>query len=307
MDNHIEQINLGVIGFSPGNGHPYSWSAIFNGYNAEAMAESGFKTIIDYLALRTFPRDAIQHARVSHVWTQDKSISSNISRATLIENVVDDYVDMIPQVDALLLARDDAETHIEYAKPFLQAGIPVFIDKPVVLTMNELDSLYQYEQYQGQIFTCSAMRYAEELKVSSQQLKDIGNIKHIIATTPKSWEKYAVHIIEPVLLLLGDQGEIEQTNVQVINDSRILNVTWSSGCHVSFMALGKSASPISITIIGENNSISVQFQDAFSAFKQSLQAFISVVKTRHNPIDPSFVRKVVSLIEAGLVVTGTTS
>lgn len=27
------EISLGIIGMTPGNGHPYSWSAIFNGYD----------------------------------------------------------------------------------------------------------------------------------------------------------------------------------------------------------------------------------------------------------------------------------
>jgi hypothetical protein len=26
-------VRLGIIGASPGNGHPYSWSAFFNGYD----------------------------------------------------------------------------------------------------------------------------------------------------------------------------------------------------------------------------------------------------------------------------------
>ena len=35
MENIImaKDINLGLIGISEGNGHPYSWSAIINGYN----------------------------------------------------------------------------------------------------------------------------------------------------------------------------------------------------------------------------------------------------------------------------------
>ena len=32
-------LNLGVIGLSEGNGHPYSWSAIFNGYDSVEMDE----------------------------------------------------------------------------------------------------------------------------------------------------------------------------------------------------------------------------------------------------------------------------
>ena len=29
----IKELKIGIIGSSDGNGHPYSWSAIFNGYN----------------------------------------------------------------------------------------------------------------------------------------------------------------------------------------------------------------------------------------------------------------------------------
>ena len=35
-------VKIGVIGMSPGNGHPYSWSAIINGdYNEKAMQKQG--------------------------------------------------------------------------------------------------------------------------------------------------------------------------------------------------------------------------------------------------------------------------
>ena len=34
-----DNIRLGIIGMTEGNGHPYSWSAIFNGYNPEEAAK----------------------------------------------------------------------------------------------------------------------------------------------------------------------------------------------------------------------------------------------------------------------------
>jgi len=64
-------LRLGVIGLSPGNGHPYSWSAIFNGYNLQAMEECGFPVIPRYLEKQNFPDDGIQSAKVTHIWTQD--------------------------------------------------------------------------------------------------------------------------------------------------------------------------------------------------------------------------------------------
>lgn len=32
-----EEIRIAMLGMSEGNGHPYSWSAMFNGYDREKM------------------------------------------------------------------------------------------------------------------------------------------------------------------------------------------------------------------------------------------------------------------------------
>ena len=43
----MSDLRLGVLGLSEGNGHPYSWSAIFNGYDPQAMASCPFPDIPD--------------------------------------------------------------------------------------------------------------------------------------------------------------------------------------------------------------------------------------------------------------------
>ena len=42
-------MKLGIIGISEGNGHPYSWSAIINGYNKKKMEECKYESIPSYL------------------------------------------------------------------------------------------------------------------------------------------------------------------------------------------------------------------------------------------------------------------
>jgi hypothetical protein len=45
-----ESVSLGIIGMSEGNGHPYSWSAIFNGYDRNEMErECPYACIPEYL------------------------------------------------------------------------------------------------------------------------------------------------------------------------------------------------------------------------------------------------------------------
>ena len=46
-------------------------------------------------------------------------ISEKIAKTCYIENIVQKYEDMIGKVDGILLARDDAENHLEMSKPFL--------------------------------------------------------------------------------------------------------------------------------------------------------------------------------------------
>ena len=94
-------VKLGIIGMSPGNGHPYSWSAICNGYNKEAIEKCGFPAISRYLCEKNFPSDFIDNAFVTHVWTQDYSRSCHIALASNIRNVVTDFRDLIGEVDAI--------------------------------------------------------------------------------------------------------------------------------------------------------------------------------------------------------------
>ena len=104
-------LKIGIIGLSDGNGHPYSWSAIINGdYNDKAMADCGYAGIPIYLNAN---RNAlgIDGEKVTHIWTQDREISEHVAAASLIDNVVDDINDLIGNVDAVLLARDDPENH----------------------------------------------------------------------------------------------------------------------------------------------------------------------------------------------------
>lgn len=295
-------LKLGVIGSSEGNGHPYSWSAIFNGYDSVEMEKCGYPVIPRYLEQQQWPASQIKEARVTAIWTQDIALSRHIAKAAKIEHVVTCYTDMIGQVDAVLLARDDAYNHLQYAEPFLRQGIPIYIDKPIALSINDLDRLYALEQYSGQIFTCSALRYSKQLALTTADRQSLGPIKQISAFTPKSWSKYAVHIIEPVLNMLSEGDEIVEMTApacHISDGSGSLAVCWSSGIQTNFFALGNGQSPISIRVFGTSGWKDFTFTDSFSAFKAALQAFIQGISDKKVMSDRAFNTTVVQLLERG--------
>lgn len=294
-------LKLGLIGMSEGNGHPYSWSAIFNGYQPQAMQDCGFPVIPEYLSQQQWPQARITRAKVTQVWTQDAALSRKIADASLIETVAQAPSQLLSDTHAVLLARDDAEHHYAFAEPVLKAGLPIYIDKPIALSLRDLDALYALQQYPGQIFTCSAMRYSSELRLSATDRQALGDIREIHAITPKSWDKYAVHIIEPVLGMLADDDEIikmESSAGQSCGSA--LCVTWRSGVITRLVATGEqTSSPIAIRVLGTQSWKDYLFTDSFSAFKLALQDFVDGIRAGTVQSSPAFNRKVVTLIAAG--------
>ena len=295
----MKELRLGILGMSEGNGHPYSWSAIFNGYDPEAMKTCPFPVIPDYLSKQRFPEDAIDGARVTHVWTQQRSISEHIAAASLIGTIVDNYEDMIGEVDAVLLARDDAENHYRMSVPFLDAGLPIYIDKPLATRTSEAERIYSRQRYEGQLFTCSALAFASEFSFSPSSMAELGSLKRVDAFIMKDWKKYGVHIIEPVLKIVGEQGSILSVKASEKDDVRNVAVTWESGLITSFTTMGKQESPIKIVFEGEDGSRELVLQDVFYAFRNALRTFVDSVRSHTPGVRKEFVMQVVNIIEQG--------
>jgi predicted dehydrogenase len=295
-------LRMGIIGLSPGNGHPYSWAAICNGYDLKAMANCGFPVIPEYLARRSWPEDQLVGARVTHVWTQDRGESYKIAQAALIDNVVDRPEDMIGKIDALLLARDDAQNHLHFAEPFLREDLPVYIDKPVALSEAGFAKLNALQKRPGQIFSCSALRFSPELKLSEASAARIGAIKLVQGMTPKYWETYAIHLIDPLLKILGHDAQPERLfSGPVGADGQLLALRWpGDGPDVHLMATGGLSSPLQLRVVGEKGEVVLAFQDSFTAFKLALTEFVASVYERHSRLSEEFNRRAVQIIEMGL-------
>ena len=206
-------IKLGIIGMSEGNGHPYSWSAIVNGdFNKEAMNECGYAGIPLYLNANKDTLGIIG-AKVTHVWTQERSISEHIAKASMIGNIADKMEDMIGEVDAVLLARDDPEKHVEMAKPFIEAGIPIFIDKPLAITTDDLSYFSEQNKKGKFIMSCSSMRYSCEVRTVKTEISSLGKLELATVVGKKDWTKYGVHMLEALFALLDDPKAIEVRHI----------------------------------------------------------------------------------------------
>ena len=55
--------------------------------------------------------------------------------------LVDDPTEMIGQIDGVLIESVDGSVHYERAKPLLEAGVPMFIDKPFTCSLEHAKAI----------------------------------------------------------------------------------------------------------------------------------------------------------------------
>ena len=294
-------IKIGIIGMSVGNGHPYSWSAIFNGFDKTEMSKCPFPVILEYLSSESFPDNFLTNlANVTHIWTQDINISKKIAKASKIQNVVNNIDDLCNGVDAILLARDDAENHLHMAMPFIKAGLPIFIDKPFALNIKDANKMLSSQKFENQIFTCSSLRYAKELILNKKEVDMLGHIEYVEGTIMNKWETYGIHLLEPLVAQLPNRGKLIKVSSHKSSNYHVVNIKWER-CLATLKITGSRSSDLTLSFSGNNYTVLKKFRDSFSCFKTSLSSFVKSIDTKEIIISREETLELVGILEKGII------
>ncbi|TMV48787.1 oxidoreductase [Paenibacillus mesophilus] len=292
-------IRLAVLGMVDGNGHPYSWSAIFNGYDPEEMKLCPYPAIPTYLGKEPKHTLRIEGANVTHIWTDDPQDAIRVSRASLIPHIVSRPEDVIGQVDAVIVTTDKGHEHVERCRPFVEAGIPVFVDKPLV--DNEADLLVFYDwACQGKaILSSSSMRYSKEFLPYRISTSSLGQIRFATITTPKSWERYGIHALEAIYPIVGP-GFVSVRNTGSA-EKNVVHLKHSIGADIIVAAQSDMYGAFGLLqLCGTAGNAVTQSQDTFFSFKAQLQSYIDYLRTGERPFPFAETVELMKLVIAGI-------
>ncbi|MEQ9125680.1 MAG: Gfo/Idh/MocA family oxidoreductase [Alphaproteobacteria bacterium] len=292
-------MRLGVIGLSPGNGHPFSFSAIVNGYDEAAFGEAGWPVILDYLKVRGPEEFGFDGVEVTHAWTQDAAVTRALCKACRIANPVADPADMLNAVDAVLVLRDDPETHLKLALPFLEAGRAVFVDKPLTLDRQELATFRPYLE-SGRLMSTAGLRFARELDAARADLAGFGELRLVRAAVLNDWSKYGIHMLDAALGLLPGRP-VAVRRLKAGHDSLVVEL--DQGPPLAIDALGACPKLFNFAIYGASRIASYDLYDNFSAFRRVLAAFVEQIRTGRPAIPPADTLASISTVIAGLEAT----
>ena len=286
-----EKLRLAMLGMIPGNGHPWSWSALINGYDTVRMAECPYPVIPTYLATR--PNEPMTDACVTHIWTDDPADAPEVAAAVRIEHIVSAPEDVIGHVDGVIISADDGNDHVRRARPFVEAGLPVFVDKPLATNLEDLRQFSDWVAGGSRILSSSGMRYAPEL----EQLA--GNWRWVAAFTPKSWERYGIHLLEPAARILG--LGFENVRLTATGASSVAHITHCSGAILTLTAMdGAAGGAFTFHAHGEKDYRSVTLTDTCTAFRRQLKSVIAWMREGTEPHTFSETQELMAVLIAGI-------
>jgi len=296
-----DHIRLAMLGMVDANGHPFSWSVIINGkYHAEPVVEGGYKVITDYLDRQPPTALGIPGAEVTHAWCEDPVFAKRVSASAAISHIVSKPEDVIGHVDAIIIPTDIGAEHVERVRPFLEAGLPVFIDKPLTDNRAGLGQFERWHKDGCAFMSTSCMRYSAEFEVLRTQLDQVGDVRAIVVTMAKSWERYGIHALEAVYGLLPAGGYQWVVNTGS-REANVVHLKHSTGVDVILIVADDLYGGMGhVHVTGTRDTIRASFSDSFTAFKRQLEAYISYLRTGVSPVSWAQTREQMAILIAAI-------
>lgn len=213
--------------------------------------------------------------------------------------------EMIGKIDAVMIESLDGSVHYERALPFIEAGIPIFIDKPFTCSLEEAKKLADLADRKGvPLFSSSSLRYALEVQEVKSKEGEYGKVVGADAYSPAPQHPrnpglfhYGIHGVETLYALMGPGCEY----VACISDegTDLAVGHWKDGRVGTVRGIRKGTSGYGFSAFCEKRIIHTSIDTAY-IYRELLKRVVEMFQTGEPPIDISETIEIVAFIEAAL-------
>lgn len=244
--------------------------------------------------------------RVNAIYGKDDepAHTKQVAKEGKIEFVAETPDEFIGKVDAVMVVYRKGSYHIPDILPFIERGYPIWIDKPISSSIEDIERLKAaYQKHKVLITGGSTIKYNYDILIAQNRIKSgfFGNIQGGFMNFPGDLSCeyeglffYGSHLIEMMLSIYGyDVKSIYATKVANGNISVIAKYEDFQVVLHYLAAVRESL----ITIYGDKNSLTTQM-DISVIYKLGFDQFVNMLRTKKMPLPIDDLVKPVYILKA---------
>lgn len=213
--------------------------------------------------------------------------------------------DLRGKVDAVLIEAVDGSVHAERALPFLEAGIPTFVDKPFATSVSDARRMLDAAERSGApLFSASSLRYAPDVQAMKAGAHEHGGLRGCDTAGPASLHPrnpglfhYGVHAVEMLYELMGPGCQSVRCASTPTSDLAV--GVWSDGRIGTVRGIRDAAYAFTFTAVTAKKVVA-QVVDATFIYRELLKCIVRTFEFRSAPLSPRELLEPVAFQQAAL-------
>jgi len=202
--------------------------------------------------------------------------------------LVDTIEELCARVDGIMLESVDGRPHLEQARPVIAAGKPLFIDKPMAASLEDVIEIFRLARENGvPCWSSSSLRFCPGI-IGMRNDENIGEILGCDAFSPCSLEEhhpdlywYGVHGVEILFTIMGTGCEYVR-RVQTKDYEHVVGV-WKDGRIGTFRGLRAGKYEYGAFVYGSKG---MGPSGKYTGYGPLVEKIISFFKTGEIPVSP---------------------
>lgn len=249
---------------------------------AQSFHSSEFAKIIN--------NSGVIDARVTHIWSEEghEERCAQIKEENGIEKICANYTDMIGEIDIAFIVTRNGNDHFEQIKPFVDANIPVWIDKPIALTIGDIVKICDYaESHNAMLMGGTTLKSCKSIKQLKSDIEKFERVDYLslsycssVGSPTGGISFYSIHLAELAYMYFG--SDIESLRACVNGDTVTVLLNYKNGT-VANLIMTKGGYTMTGTAIWGNEGYISRVLDVNDCYDEELRYIIDVVEKRAEP------------------------
>jgi predicted dehydrogenase len=208
--------------------------------------------------------------------------------------IVDSIDELLKRVDVVFLESVDGRPHLAQARPVIEAGKPLFIDKPMAGSLADALEIFRLAKEKNvPCFSSSSLRFSKEIEAARGANSPFGEVRSCTGWSPLTIEPhhpdlfwYGIHGVEALFTVMGPGCK----TVTRAEPEKVVGV-WKDGRQGSFIAKKECGA----TVEGSLKTGDVGKDDNYATL---VEAIVKFFETGISPVNPDETIEILAFMEA---------